>query len=279
MPYQWDLNLYRGCQHACSYCFALYTHQFLPDTDFYHDIYIKTNIVEQLDKQLSDPHWNHSIINIGSVSDSYQPAEAKYRLMPEILRLCLKYQNPIIISTKSTLIIRDLDLIAQLAEKTYVNIAATITCMDETVRSKIEPGCAPSIDRFKMLAEFRKTNVSLGLHMMPIIPYLTDSQANLEQICSLAASVNVDYLLPGVLYLRGLTRQTFFNVIKHDFNNLTDHLQLLYQGQGASQEYKNELYRRLNPLLEKYQLSTNYNRLIKSKMKQPSFEQLELFYD
>lgn len=111
LPYHWDLNIYRGCEHNCEYCFAMYTHQYIEDTDFFHHIYVKKNIVEQLEKKLSSPSWKKEIINLGGVTDNYQPAEKSFQLMPEILKLMIRYKNPIIISTKSTLILRDLELI------------------------------------------------------------------------------------------------------------------------------------------------------------------------
>ena len=151
LPYSWDLNIYRGCAHKCEYCFALYTQDYMPDNDFFDTIYIKTNVVEQLEKQLASPSWQREIVNIGGVTDSYQPIEKERKMMPDILKLLIKYRTPCIISTKSDLILRDFDLIAELASITYVNVAATITCMDENVRQKIEPGGVPSLRRFQML--------------------------------------------------------------------------------------------------------------------------------
>lgn len=140
IPYGWDLNIYRGCQHGCRYCYALYSHDYLGSGDFYRDIHIKINIVEELEKKLKDPAWKREVINIGGVTDSYQPAEEKYQLMPQIIKLLIKYKSPAIISTKSKLVLRDFDLIDQLSRLTYINIAATITTVEEDVRKKIEPG-------------------------------------------------------------------------------------------------------------------------------------------
>ena len=104
IPYSWDLNIYRGCEHGCKYCYAIYSHQYLNSKQYFDDIYVKTNIVEQLEKQFSSPTWKREVVNINGVTDSYQPIEAKYQLMPEILRLLIKYKTPCIISTKSDLI-------------------------------------------------------------------------------------------------------------------------------------------------------------------------------
>ena len=99
-PYDYDLNIYRGCAHRCRYCFAIYSQEFLKpqagETNFFEDIFIKENIVELLERRLASPHWNGAVINIGGVTDSYQPVETREKRMPEILRLMIRYRNPII---------------------------------------------------------------------------------------------------------------------------------------------------------------------------------------
>ena len=276
-PYTWDLNIYRGCEHGCKYCFAMYSHQYLGSEQYFSDIFIKTNVVERLEKQLSSPSWKGEIINIGGVTDSYQPIEAQYKLMPEILRLMIKYKNPCIISTKSDLILRDYDLIAELSSLTYVNVAATITCMDESMRRKIEPNGAPSLKRFAMLKEFSKTEASIGLHLMPIIPFLTDTRGNIDSLFSHAIDSGVQYFIPQILNLRGKTRWAFFEFIRSEYPALCKSFQDLYKAGGVDKAYKYELYSLVNELKTKYKLSTNYDAIIRDKLKKPEFEQLSLF--
>ena len=267
MPYSWDLNIYRGCEHGCKYCYAMYSHEYLDSEDYFGDIFVKTNIVEQLEKQLSSLKWKQEIVNIGGVTDSYQAAEEHYRLMPEILKLLIKYKTPAIISTKSDLILRDYDLIDELSKITYINVAATITTMDESIRKLIEPGGVESAKRFIMLKSFRKTNASVGLHVMPIIPYLTDSFENFDMLFSMAQDSGVHYVLPGTLYLRGKTRTVFLDFIKKEFPHLYDDLVALYKTGGADKEYKNSLYKVVNELREKYSLSSSYTKPMKEKLR------------
>lgn len=277
IPYGWDLNIYRGCEHECRYCYAMYSNQYLGSGDYFKDIYVKTNIVRELEKELSAPGWKREVINIGGVTDSYQPAESIYQLMPDILKLMIRYQTPCIISTKSDLILRDYDLIAELAEITYVNVAATITCMDEGIRKKIEPNGAESRKRFQMLKEFSKTNASTGLHFMPIIPYLTDSRENVDELYHMAKESQVGYVLPGTLYLRGKTRNVFFDFISREYPDLYQPLQALYQTGGAPKAYKNQLYQMVNELKETYGLSGSYSKLMKEKLNRPQYTQMTLF--
>ncbi|MFS0782737.1 radical SAM protein [Bacillus sp. 1P06AnD] len=280
MPYSWDLNIYRGCEHGCKYCYAIYSHTYMDSEGYFDDIYVKTNVVEQLEAELASPAWKKEVINIGGVTDSYQPAESRYKLMPDILKLLIKYRTPCIISTKSDLILRDYDLIEELSAITYVNVAATITCMDEEVRRKIEPNGAESWKRFSMLKEFSKTNASTGLHFMPIIPYLTDGYRNVDGLYAQAKDSCVDYVLPGTLYLRGNTRNVFFDFIRQEFPDLYGPLQAIYRKGGASKEYKNTLYKMVNEIKGKYGLSSSYSNPMKKKLKNPPANAAQLsFFD
>ncbi|WP_428868455.1 SPL family radical SAM protein [Clostridium sediminicola] len=277
MPYSWDLNLYGGCEHGCKYCYAMYTKQYGNTNDFFNEIHIKTNVIEQIEKQLRSANWKREVINIGGVTDSYQPIEEKYKLMPEVLKLLIKYKTPAIISTKSDLILRDYDLIDELSRITYVNIAATITTTDENLRKKIEPKGAPWNKRFQMLKTFRNTNASTGLHVMPIIPYLTDSYENIDSLFYNAKNSDVYYVLPGTLYLRGYTRRVFLNFIKIEFPKVYNDMLEIYKSGGADREYKNSLYKMVNKLREKYSLSSSYSNPMKEKLRKNEYEQIKMF--
>ncbi len=139
--------------------------------------------------------------------------------------------------------------------------------MDEDIRRKIEPNGVESVKRFKMLKEFRKTNASIGLHVMPIIPFLTDNEENMEAICCNGHEADVHYMLPGVLYLRSNTRKYFFNFIKYQYPHLYDELSVLYKTGGANKEYKDQFYRMLNLMRNKYNLSGGYSKPMKEKMR------------
>lgn len=267
IPYGWDLNIYRGCEHGCKYCYAIYSHDYLNDGNFFDTVYYKKNILESLESELSSPNWKREIVNIGGVTDSYQPIEKELKLMPEILKLMIKYKTPIIISTKSDLILRDIDLINELSKITYVNIAFTITTMDEALRSKLEPNASPSIKRFEALKKFKETNASLGVHLMPIIPYLTDSYDNLEKIYKLASEVGAHYVLPGTMYLRGKTKPYFLNFIKDYDKGIYNKINTLYKTGSAGTQYKDDLYKKVNELKLKYNVSSNYMAVLKNKLK------------
>ena len=267
VPYGWDLNIYRGCQHGCQYCYALYSHRYMNSNDFFNEIHVKTNIVEELDRELSSENWKREVINIGGVTDSYQPAEANFRLMPQILKLLIKYKTPAIISTKSDLVMRDYDLIDELSRITYVNIAATITTMDEDTQRKIEPGSSAVAKRFEMLKAFRKTNASTGLHLMPIIPYITDDEHNFDSMFNMAEKVRVHYVLAGALYLRGNTRENFFAFVQREYPDVYQKMLKLYKTGSAGKAYKTVLYEMVNRLRNKYGLSNSYIKPMREKIR------------
>ena len=289
LPYSWDLNIYRGCEHGCHYCYAMYSHRYLEekeksaflegdfekkfcfsteenDCSFFQKIYVKTNVAEALEKQLAARNWKKEVINIGGVCDSYQPAETKYGLMRKVLSLMIKYRNPVTISTKSDLILRDSDLLKELAELTYVNIAVTVTTMDKNLSALLEPRASHPESRFSVLRAFKDTTAVTGLHMMPILPFLTDSPQNIERIFSLAAECEVDYALPGILYLRGETRKHFFDFLELNFPELVDQYRKLYATGGADKTYKAELHGVLSSLMEKYNLSGDYMKPMQAKL-------------
>lgn len=281
-PYPYDLNIYRGCQHGCKYCFALYSHDYVEGIGsggFFKNIVVKTNIVEQLERQFSRPSWKGDVVNIGGITDSYQPIEKHYQLMSEVLKTFIRFKNPCIISTKSDLILRDFDLIDQLSRVAHVNIACTITAFDEDVRTKIEPGGVSSAARLNVLKEMGKTKASRGVHIMPIVPFLTDDLANLENIYRTAADIKADYVLTSNLNLKGPTRSTFFEFIKMEYPELFQDIAELFQGTGVNEKrkaYKAQLYSRIRRLQDKYGLYSNYMDFSGQKKKDKE-EQLSLF--
>lgn len=187
--------------------------------------------------------------------------------MPEVLKLMIKYKTPIIISSKSALILRDYDLIDELSRLTLVNIAQTITTTDENLRKKIEPFGAPSLKRFEVLKVFRKTNASIGLHIMPVIPFLSDSEKNLEELLFLAAEAQVDYALTGTLYLRGKTRTCFMSFMEQNYPEIFTDFSALYKKGGAGKSYKDTLYQKINSLRAKYKVSSAYMKPLRERLK------------
>lgn len=274
-PYHWDLNVYRGCAHDCKYCFARYSHAYLEEKDFAGRVFVKTNIAEMLEKQLRSPRWDGAVINLGGVTDSYQPCEEREKHMPDILRLMIKYKNPVILSTKSDLILRDFDLLDELSRLAFVNIASTVTVMDEEIRRKLEPGAVSSRRRMEMLGAFRGTKVHTSIHMMPVIPYLTDGEENIEGVFSAAKEAGVEWVLTALLNLRGPTRTVFLDFMDQEYPAAYRKLLPLYL-RGGLEEYRAAVWGRIAQVRRKYGLYADYQRVINREMRRGPV-QLSLF--
>ena len=183
MPFRWTINPYRGCSHACIYCFARKTHEYL-DLDSGHDfdsqIVVKTNVGEVLQRELARPSWTGEHIAMGTNVDCYQRAEGRYRLMPDILRALSDVANPFSILTKGALILRDLPLLERAADVADVSAAVSVGCLDEDLWRLVEPGTPPPLRRLDVARTLTASAFRAGVLMAPILPYLTDSDDQLE---------------------------------------------------------------------------------------------------
>lgn len=266
LPYKYDLNIYRGCTHNCQYCYAAKSHKYISNNSFNEEVFVKGNIADLLEQELSSPAWSGDIINIGGVCDSYQAVEDKYRLMRDVLKVMIKHRKPVIISTKSDLILRDIDLIDELAQHTYVNIAVSITSCDDNISKRVEPGASLPASRVNILKEFSETKAYTGFHLMPILPYLADSEDSLEQLVKWAAEVRVSYMLSGMLYLTGGIKKRYYEFINKYFPAYLADYNDLYPGGGAKKEYKNRVHSFLAELRGNYGVNNQYSKFIKERL-------------
>ena len=258
-PFQYDLNPYRGCGHHCTYCFAQYTHEYLETKDFFNEIYFKENIVEKLEEKLKSRTWKGECISIGGITDIYQPLEKELEVMPKILRLMIRYENPISICTKSDLILRDLELLKELNTKAKVNIASSIITIDERVRQKLEPVAPPTKRRFKML-EIIKNEVgcNTGILLMPVMPFITDSKENLLEIYTKGKEVGVSYIMPGILNLKGIVKEKVFEMIDREFPLLKEKYKRIYDGAYVERVYKDAFYIKIRNILKETGFRNEY---------------------
>ena len=262
LPYRYDLNVYRGCSHNCVYCYARRSHRYLDAGDFFDQIFVKTNVADVLEKRLRSKDWRREIINLGGACDAYQEAEKGYRLIPEVLKLCLRYRNPIIISTKSDLILRDLEHIDRLASVAYVNIAVSITSCEDDVSKNVEPGASLPLVRLQVLKEFGRTKAHTGFHLFPIIPYLGDDRHSLETYVRWAAEAKVSYMMSGMLYLTGAGRQNYLDFIDKNFPRYSAAYRHLYVKGSADKAYKQKIHSLLSSFRKKYGINTDYRKFL-----------------
>jgi DNA repair photolyase len=205
MPFRWTINPYRGCSHACRYCFARRSHTYL-DLDAGHDfdtkIVVKVNAPERVRAELAAPRWRGEHIAMGTNVDCYQRAEGRYRLMPGILAALRDAANPFSILTKGTLILRDADLLAEASEVTDVGLAVSVGCTDEDLWRVLEPGTPSPRRRLEVCAAFSDRGMPCAVLMGPIVPFLSDSPAQLAATVRETAQAGAASVSPIVLHLR-----------------------------------------------------------------------------
>jgi DNA repair photolyase len=179
IPFDYSINCYRGCQHACTYCFSRPTHEYLgfgAGTDFERKIVAKIHAPELLRKELMKKSWKGETLVFSFTSDPYIPIEANYKLTQRCLKVCLEFRNPVSIITKSALIRRDLDLIAELSRETEVSVFFTIPFLDHAVNRAVEPNAPFPEARFGAMKAFADAGVRVGVGIAPIIPGLNEHE-------------------------------------------------------------------------------------------------------
>jgi len=209
VPFRHTVNPYRGCSHACVYCFARPTHDYLGlgiGTDFERKIVVKVNAVERLRAELRAPRWSGDAIAMGTNTDPYQHAEGKYHLTRGIVETLAAVRNPLSILTKSTLILRDAALLATACERTQVSVSFSIGTLDRSVWSLTEPGTPPPDRRVEALRRLATMGIPCGVLVAPVLPGLSDSEAQLREVVEACADAGATSVAGVALHLRGSVR-------------------------------------------------------------------------
>ncbi len=238
MPFRHTINPYRGCSHACVYCFARPTHDYLGlgiGTDFERKIVVKVNAVERLRAELRSPKWGGDTIAMGTNTDPYQHAEGKYHLTRGIVETLSGARNPFSILTKSTLILRDAAVLAAASERTEVSVSFSVGTLDRSVWSLTEPGTPPPDRRIEALRRLTAMGIRCGALIAPVLPGLSDSEAQLRAVAEACAEAGAVSIHAVALHLRGTVRAHYFDWLKGARPDLVG----LHQGRfqrGAYQE-------------------------------------------
>ncbi len=258
MPFRWTINPYRGCSHACAYCYARNSHTYL-DLDAGHDfdskIVVKVNAPERVRKELGSPRWRGEHIAMGTNVDCYQRAEGRYRLMPGILAALRDYANPFSILTKGTLILRDTELLVQAAEVTDVGLAVSVGCTDTALWRTLEPGTPSPQRRLEVCATLTGNGLPCGVLMGPVVPFLSDSPAHLDATVRQVAEAGARSVTPIVLHLRTGAREWFFRWLGEHHPSLLPPYRGLYgHGAYAPKAYQQRVAEQVAELARKYRV-------------------------
>ncbi|HEU4402628.1 MAG TPA: radical SAM protein [Candidatus Polarisedimenticolia bacterium] len=252
MPFEWTVNPYRGCEFGCTYCYARYTHEYMgfdDPADFERRIFVKRDAARAVPRDLRSVAIGSESIAIGTATDPYQPAERKFRVTRGILEeLARGRRLKVSITTKSSLVTRDLDLLQTIAARSHLRINLSVTTLDQRLARRLEPRATSPEKRFQVIETLRKAGLEAGVFLMPVLPGLTDSEASIEAVVRRAARARAGYLLSQVLFLTSTTRRHFFPFLKREFPDRYRSYQEVY---GSAMEHRESYRRRIHDLVDR----------------------------
>jgi DNA repair photolyase len=232
LPFAWTINPYRGCEFGCKYCYARYTHEFMEmrdDADFEQKIYVKQHAAELLRQELRHVKLRESIA-LGTATDPYQPAERRYEVSRAILEEFARHRGfELGIVTKSNLVVRDLDLLREVARTNQLSINVTITTLDADLARILEPR-APRPDlRLDAVRQLSSAGLTVGVSCSPVLPGITDSPRDLEAVVQAAAAAGARHLFAGPLFLKPCSAAVFLPFLAEQFPHLVENYRQRYQ--------------------------------------------------
>ncbi|MGL4173444.1 MAG: Rv2578c family radical SAM protein [Actinomycetota bacterium] len=255
---EWTINPYRGCTHRCVYCFARQSHTYLDfdaGDDFDREIVVKVNVVEVLRHELRRPSWVRAPVALGTNTDPYQRAEGRYELMPGIIEALTRAGTPLSILTKGTLLRRDLPLLASSAETIPVSLAMSIAVNDDFIHASAEPGVPHVEARLAVVRQVRDHGLTCAVLVAPVLPWLTDSVSQLDDLLALIADAGATSAAVLPLHLRPGAREWWMAWLAETHPTLVSRYRQLYaRGSSAPISYRRWLHDRVQPLLIKHRL-------------------------
>jgi DNA repair photolyase len=233
MPFRYTINPYRGCSHACVFCFARPTHKYLDmdaGRDFEREIVVKVNAPERLRAELAKPSWKGEHIALGTNTDPYQWVEGRYKLMPGIWQAMIDARNPGSVLTKSPLLLRDLPLMQELAARADFSAALSVPTIDERAWRATEPHTPNPRARLEAVAELTRAGIRTGVLVAPLMPGINDDPEQVAQILEMATEAGAAYITGIALHLRGEVRGLFMEWLAEHRPDLLPRYRDLYRG-------------------------------------------------
>ena len=256
MPFDWSLNPYTGCAHACFYCFSRAYHARYRDRDvgagFDKNVEVKKNFVEELRKQLR--RRPEGSLAIGTATDPYQPIEGKYRLTRRCLEALVDYPMPTSIVTKGPLVVRDIDVLKKLDEKTDLTVYFSVPCVDEEIVRKTDPGTAPPRQRLRALRMLRDAGIDAAVLCMPVLPGISDSEESLDAAARAASEAGATAFRHRPLKIDVEIQQYYYDFLATEFPVVVPRYAELYQGGvHPAKDYERDLEERVRRVRARYE--------------------------
>ncbi len=259
MPFRWTVNPYRGCTHACVYCFARRSHTYLdldPGIGFDSQVVVKVNAGEVLTMELAAPRWTGEPVALGTNVDPYQRAEGRYRVTRDVIEALVAARNPFSVLTKGTLVLRDLDLLTEGARHAPVSVATSVGSVDERAWRGVEPGTPAPRRRLDIVRQAVAVGLSGGVLLAPILPGLTDGDDQLDATVRAIADSGASWFAPIPLRLPRGAREWWWTWLQREHPGLVGRYRWLYgAGSTARRSYTERLRERVAALAERYGLT------------------------
>lgn len=261
LPFAWTINPYRGCEFGCKYCYARYTHEFMEmrnGVDFERKIYAKQAAPELLRDELRHARDRGLPIALGTATDPYQPAERQFEITRKLLEVFAEFEGiRFSITTKSVLILRDLELLKVISSKHEFGVHMTVTTTSARLARLLEPKAPPPGKRLEALQRLIAAGIYAGVNAMPILPGLTDSPASLDELAFQASLAGAKFFHGSALFLQPSAMKQFIPFLNKEFPNLARRYQQLYARSAyAPESYKKEIADRVGQLRARYKLDT-----------------------
>jgi DNA repair photolyase len=250
MPFRFTINPYRGCTHACAYCFARPTHTYLDFNareDFEREIVVKVNVPELVRAELGRPSWTGAHVALGTNTDPYQWVEGRYRLLPGIWEAMRDYANPCSLLTKSPLLLRDLPLFRELVERTEFVANLSIPTLEEKAWRATEPHTPHPRKRVEAVAELHRNGIPTGVLVAPLIPGVNDDPKQVEQLLGLLGEAGAQSVSAIGLHLRGEVREIWFDWLRQYRPDLLPRYEELYARGAYLRKDERERLRKVAP--------------------------------
>jgi DNA repair photolyase len=255
MPFEWTLNPYRGCTHGCHYCYARrYQTQFElgAGDEFASIIFVKTNFVDVLRRQLQKPSWTGEYVAVGTATDCYQPIEGHYKLTRRTLEALANAANPAGVLTKGPMVVRDIDVLQELDRRAGCTVCISVPTVDEHAWEQLEPGTAHPLKRLRAVRELNDAGIRCGVLMNPIVPGITSKPALLERTVKAIGDAGASFVGCNVMFLEGGTRDHFMRWLADAYPDMVEGYEQLYARKYAPSSYRKEVKRVIGFLRAKY---------------------------
>jgi DNA repair photolyase len=259
MPFEWTLNPYRGCTHACHYCYARRYHtqfELGAGDEFASIIFAKTNVADVLRRELQRPSWKGDYVAVGTATDCYQPIEGHYKLTRRSLEVLCEFRNPVGVVTKGPMVVRDKDVLADLSSRAGCTVYISVPCVDEDVWRELEPGTAHPMQRLRAVRELTNAGVRAGVLMNPIVPGLSSKLALMERTMKAIADHGARFVGCNVMYLQDGTRTHFMKFVEREFPSMRPRFERLYAKKYPPDSYRKEIKAMVRMLQQRYGLTT-----------------------